>query len=124
MGAVDKCDNEFPRKTIVQKVVFFFVRWTFGIRIVCINSKQRKIFHPDSSPNIMRQILQKYYRGNFVKIIIRSLDKNPFGPTARHFPLICTGNSDRKSAARKFALFVSKMTDDSRKLLFIVKFET
>lgn len=49
----------------------------------------------------MRQILQKYSEYYFVEMIAKSSDKNPLRLTARHFPSICTGDSDRRSAAKK-----------------------
>ena len=65
----------------------------------------------------MRQILQKRSKDNFVEIItIESSDKNPLKLTARHFPSIYTGSSDRRSVA------CSK--NDDEKVTVVVKFIT
>ena len=82
--------------------------YQFGVHIVCINWKQ------------------KFYKDNFVRITAKSLDKNFLRLTARHFPSICTGGSNRKLKKRSEKmrlLFAPKMTNDE-KVIIVVKFAT
>ena len=82
----------------------------------CVNLKERKTFRsPTFAQRWWDEIWQKYCRDNFVKIITKSLDENPLGPTARHFPSIRIDSSDQKCAARKC---VGSKNDDEKVAIY------